>query len=127
MVSIFSPFTCTYNKVEKPSLNGDRLRDLPAGKLQRNGCELRNPFHQSIESTIRSQTTCNCGIFDVDRSIFSTKLADFMLNTITSLVRNVFSKQISFHAKFTFQRPIEEPDSGLSLSSAVDAESGFAT
>jgi hypothetical protein len=45
----------------------------------------------------RAKVTSNCGIFGVDKSLFITKSADFMLNTSTgSLVSRSFFKQISF-------------------------------
>jgi len=46
----------------------------------------------------RAKVTSNCNIFGVDKSLFITKSANFMLNTTStgSLVSRSFFKQISF-------------------------------
>jgi hypothetical protein len=40
------------SKVKKVTHDEDKLRDMAAEKPQRNGCEIQNPFCQSVKSTI---------------------------------------------------------------------------
>jgi len=87
-----------------------------AGKLQRGGYELRNPFRPSKNQLSAVKIPAKPGISDIKRAILFPGLADFLFNTNTpSRASERFFKQISFHAKFTSVTAFEARESHKSL------------
>jgi len=84
----------------------------------------KSVLSELINQLARAENAFNFDIFWLDRFVFSTKLADFMLNTGTaSLVsKRFFSNRFYFTLKPLSFRPQQPRTNGPS-----DAESAFGT
>ena len=90
-----------------------KLWDFPAGKFQRNGSKLRNPSWQRRRISYLWPKHPPIVATPALTTFFSPQLPNFCAQHRDSLAnqRMLFFKQISFHAKFTFQRltKLQEP------------------